>query len=426
MKILVKKGTVVNHDKIVEADVLIHNSRINRVAKGISEKADKVIDAKGKFVFPGFIDMHTHLRVPGREDEEDILSGSLAAVKGGFTKIFCMPNTEPVIDNEALVKWIIKEGEKAAIADVLPVGAITKARQGKELTEFGAMKKAGCLSLSDDGSSVADSLLFRRALEYAKMYGMLIISHCEDVSLSNKGAMLEGEISSRYGVAAIPDIAEGLIVARDITIAKYLNARIHLAHISTAKSIDIIRGAKKEKTQVSCETCPHYFILSSEDVEASGFNSNFKVNPPLAGKKDIEAVKQALKEGIIDCIATDHAPHSKAEKELPFENAPFGFIGLELAFSLVNKHLVKSGVLDLQGLVEKMAYNPARILGLELCGSIKEDYEADIAIVDLNKTWKVREENIVSKSKNTPFLEQELEGLVENTIHKGKIVYQAE
>jgi len=423
MKSLITNATIVNSDKILEADILIQDGRIVRIAKGITAEVKKKIDAKGKFVFPGFIDLHAHLRTPGREDEEDILSASMAASAGGFTTIFCMPNTQPPIDNEGLAKWIVEEGQRVGITDIYPIGAITKNREGRVLTEFGALRKAGSLSLSDDGDSISDTLLLRRALEYAKMFGLLIISHCEDIRLSSRGAMRESFVSSKYGISAVPDICESLIVARDIELAKYLDARIHLAHISTAKSIDIIRRAKEEGVKVTCETCPHYFILTLEDIQKRKFDSNLKVNPPLGDKKDLEAIKDALREGIIDCIATDHAPHSQAEKELPFEDAPFGFIGLELAFSLANTYLVGEGVIDLKGLTEKLSTNPARICGFSDCGKVEEGCLANLVIADLDKKRLVEKEKIVSKSKNTPFLDYELIGVVERTIYRGRTVY---
>jgi dihydroorotase len=424
MKLLIKRGTIVNHNEIRQEDILIQNSKIAKIGKGIKDKADREIDAKGKFIFPAFIDMHTHLRTPGREDEEDLHSGSQAAAKGGFAKVFCMPNTQPPIDNEGLVKWIISQAESIGIVDIYPVGAVTKGREGKELTEFGALKRAGSLALSDDGSSIKDTLLLRRALEYAKMFDLLIISHCEDSQLSNSGSLRESFIASTYGISSIPDICESLIVERNIQMAKYLDAKIHLAHISSASSLKVIKRAKEEGIKVSCETCPHYFILTVGDIEKRGFDSNLKVNPPLGEDKDIKSIKEALKEGVIDCIATDHAPHSKAEKELPFESAPFGFIGLECAFSLSYTYLVKEKTLSLQEMVEKLSFNPARITGLQGVGKIQEGFFADLAIADLDKKWKVTESNLVSKSKNTPFLGYELEGVVEYTIHKGKIVYE--
>ena len=421
MRLLIKNASLVNADEIIEANLLIENGKIASIGKGI-KGADKEIDAKGKHVFPGFIDLHTHLRAPGREDEEDLLSGSTAAAKGGFTTIFCMPNTDPAIDNEGLAKWISEESRSIGLVDIHPIGAITKNREGKELTEFGALRRAGCLALSDDGFSVDDTLILRRAYEYAKMFGLLIISHCEDSQLSRGGNMRESFISSKYGISGIPDIAESLIVARDIELAKYLDARIHLAHISSARSLEIIRRAKKEGVKVTAETCPHYFTLTIDDIEQRDFPGNLKVNPPLGDKKDLSAIKKALADGTIDCIATDHAPHSPAEKELPFEAAPFGFIGLELAFSLTNL-LVKDKTLGLKDLANKLSTQPAAIAGLDKCGEIVQDYAADLVIVDLNGKWKVEEENLASKSKNTPFLGQELEGTIEYTIKKGKVIY---
>ena len=422
MRLLIKNAKLVNADEIIEANLLIENGKIAAIGKNIKE-GGKEIDAKGKYVFPGFIDLHTHLRTPGREDEEDITSGSAAAAKGGFTTIFCMPNTEPAIDNEGLAKWIIQESQSVGLIDIYSIGAVTIGRAGKELTEFGALKRAGCRALSDDGSPVDDTSVLRRAYEYAKMFDLLVISHCEDNQLSRGGNMRESFISSKYGISGIPDIAESLIVFRDIELAKYLDARIHLAHISTAKSIEIIKRAKKEGVRVTAETCPHYFTLTVGDVEKRGFSGNLKVNPPLGDEEDVTAVKKALKDGVIDCIATDHAPHSPAEKELPFELAPFGFIGLELAFSLANTYLVKDKTLDLKDLANKLSVQPAAIAGLDKCGKIVQGYSADLVIVDLNSKWKVEEENIASKSKNTPFLGQELEGVIEYTIKKGKVIY---
>lgn len=424
MRILIKDGQVVNADSIEQRDVLIEGSEIVSLDKSITGYLDKEIDAKGKFILPGFIDLHTHLRTPGREDEENLVSGSHAAAKGGFVKIFCMPNTKPAIDNEAAAKWIREQAKSIGVVDIYPVGAITKNREGKELTEFGALKRAGCLSLSDDGTSVSDILLLRRALEYAKMFDMLLVSHCEDNRLANKGAMREGCISSRYGIPAIPDICESLIVARDIELAKYLDVQIHIAHVSSAKSLEVIKRAKQEGVKVTAETCPHYFILTVQDIERSKFNSNLKVNPPLGEKIDLEKIKQALKEGVIDCISTDHAPHSQAEKELPFEEAPFGMIGLEFAFSLAYTYLVKTGAIDLKELVKKFSLKPAEITGIKQGGKIEKGFTADLVIADLNKKWKVKEEDILSKSKNTPFLGYELDGTIEYTIHEGKIVYE--
>ena len=422
MNILIRGAKIVNFDSIVEADIFIHNSRIAKIGE-ISEEPDKIIDAKGKFILPGLIDMHTHLRTPGREDEEDLWSGSKAAAKGGFTTIFCMPNTNPALDNQGQVNWLLEEAEKVGILEILPVGAITKGREGKELSEFGMLKQAGCLCLSDDGNPLEDSSLLRRALEYAKMYGLLIISHCEDKNLSASGSLREHLISSKYGVEGIPWASESIAVFRDIELARYLDTKIHIAHVSSKRSLQIIKRAKEEGIKVSCETAPHYFILTIEDLEKSHFHPNFKVNPPLGDREDLEAIREGLKEGVIDCIATDHAPHSQGEKELPFEEAPPGVIGLELAFSLSYTYLVKRQILDLKDLVKLMSYNPANILGLKDRGYIKEGAWADLVIIDLSKSWQVLPHKLFSKSKNTPFIGHTLEGVVEYTISRGKIVY---
>ncbi|MBN2482716.1 MAG: dihydroorotase [Candidatus Omnitrophica bacterium] len=424
MKLAIRNAHIVNHDKKIRGDILIHNNRIETVGE-VREKVDKEIDAQGKYVLPGFIDLHTHLRSPGREDTEDLYSGSRAAAKGGFTTIFCMPNTTPALDNEGLAQWITEQARSIGLVDIYPVGAISKGRQGKELTEFGGLKKAGCLSLSDDGDSLKNSSLMRRAIEYAKMFGLLIISHCEDKTLSAGGVMREGAISSKYGIRGIPCASEAIMVFRDIELTRYLNARIHIAHISTQRSVEIIRAAKAQGVNVTCETAPHYMILTDHDVEANNFHGNWKVNPPLGSHEDRAALTRALAEGVIDCIATDHAPHSEEEKNLPFEEAPCGFIGLEWAFALSYTGLVKKKVLTLGQLVEKMSYNPARIAGFSDKGYIRPENTADMVIVDLDCPEKIERTDIVSKSKNSPFLGREVQAKVVCTIHQGKVVYRA-
>ncbi len=423
MKLAIRNGRIVNHDAEISGDILIEAGRIIKIGK-INGPVDEEIDAAGKYVLPGFIDLHTHLRTPGREDEEDLSSGSAAAAKGGFTTIFCMPNTDPALDNEGLIRWIIEQSQQQGLIDIFPVGAISKGRKGRELTEFGSLKKAGCRALSDDGDSVGTTSLLRRALEYAKMFDLLLVSHCEDAALSGPGVMREGVISSQYGMAGICPLSESLVVFRDIELARYLNTRIHLAHISTRQSIDIIARAKQDGIRVTCETAPHYFSLTEGDVERNNFHGNWKVNPPLGDDRDIEAVRQGLKTGVIDCIATDHAPHSQEEKNLPFEEAPCGFIGLEWAFSLGYTHLVKKNILTLPQLVEKMCFNPARIMGLAGRGYLIEGSRADLVVVDLETSWRIAVEAIISKSANTPFREEDVQGKVLYTIHKGKVVYR--
>lgn len=425
MKILIKNGNTVTAKGIKKADILINNGIIEKIASKIDVKVDQEIDAKNKCVIPGLIDLHVHFRTPGREDKEDLISGSKAAAKGGFTTVFCMPNTEPCLDTQGSIKWIRDESDKIGVVDIFPVGAITQKREGKKLTEMGAMQEAGCFAVSDDGSSVEDSALFRRALEYAKMFNLVVIAHCEDSSLSSGGAVRESFISSKYGISSVPDIAESIRVARDISLAIYAKSRLHIAHVSSKKSLEIIKQAKKETDLITCETAPHYLSFTVDDVEKNNFDSKFKVNPPLGEKKDKEALYKAIQDGTIDCIATDHAPHTVAEKENSFEKAPFGMIGLEMAFSSMYTNLVEKGIISLEKLVELLSTNPAKCMGMKDRGKIEEKLKADIAIVDLEKSWQVKEENIVSKSKNTPFMGQTLKAVTVLTIQNGKVVYNS-
>ncbi len=423
MKILIKKGTIVNPDKSFVADILIEKGRIVRIDKSIKSNGAKEVDARGKHIFPGFIDMHVHLRTPGQEYKEDLYSGSMAAAKGGVTTVCCMPNTVPPLDNEGVVKWIREESEKIGIVDIYPIGAATVGGEGKVLTEFVTLKKAGAVAISDDGVSIRNTGLMRRALEYAKLADILFIAHCEDEELSSGGAMRESFVSSCYGISAVPGISETIVAFRNIALARYLGAQLHIAHVSSARTVEIIKHEKVKFPLLTCETAPHYFTLTVEDVERSGFSSNFKVNPPLGEVSDRDTVLDALQGGVIDCIATDHAPHSHAEKENPFEEAPSGVIGLETVFSLVYMNLVERGVLTLEEAVTRMSSVPAKILGFSDRGCIQEGMRADIVIADLENTWEVKEETIVSKSKNTPFLGKTLKGVVETTICNGKVVY---
>jgi dihydroorotase len=424
MRLVIKNATVVNYDNVVQADILIDDGKINNIAKKIDvSNADKIIDARGKHVLPAFTDLHTHLRTPGGEHKESLTSGSRAAVKGGFATIFCMANTEPVIDNQGLVSWLRQQSEMIDIAEIIPVGAITKQQAGKELTEFAALKETGCLAVSEDGSSVEDSNIFRKALEYAKMVELLVISHCEDKNLSDGGAIREGVISATYGISGIPAISETIRVFRDSAIASFTNSRLHLAHISCAQSVELIKQAKAKNPYVTAETAPHYFALSVDDLEKSEFDTNYKVNPPLGTTEDVEAIIQGLRDGTIDCIATDHAPHSLAEKEVPLELAPFGFIGLETAFSVAYTYLVKPGIIGLKDLVEKLAFNPAKIAGLKNRGYLAPGNDANLVIADLDASWQVSEASIISRSKNTPFLNKSLDAVIEYTIRNGRIVF---
>lgn len=427
MKILIKNGHVVDPANKVdsELDILIEDSNIAEVGKNIKASAAEIIDAKGKIVAPGLVDIHSHLREPGREDEETLLTASKAAVKGGFTSVCAMPNTTPPCDNQGVVGFIMSEGKRIGLCNIYVIGTITKGRKGEELSEIGELKTAGVVALSDDGSSVDNSEIMRRALEYAGMFDLPIIAHCEDKLLSKDGVMNEGFISTVLGLRGIPSISESTRVARELELCAMTGGRLHVAHVSTKRSVELIRDAKKRKINVTCETCPHYFALTDEDVKKSGFDTNAKMNPPLRTREDSEAIKEAIKDGSIDCIATDHAPHTEDEKDTDFDSAPFGIIGLETALSLAIMELVDTKVLGWTGLIERMSLNPARILGLNK-GTLSTDSVADIVIIDPVKTWQVKKETLESKSKNTPFLGKTLKGVVVATITGGNVVYEAD
>jgi len=371
---------------------------------------------------PGFIDLHSHLREPGREDKETIETGSLAAAKGGFTTIMCMANTNPVIDNCMIVESIIKEAKRVGLVNVIPVGAITRGLNSEELTDMVELKSAGCLALSDDGRSVLNSNLMRLALQYSSMAEILLIEHCEDDFLSSGGMMNEGYNSTLLGIKPDPGVSETVILARDIELVNYTKTKIHFAHISLKRSTELIKNAKKSGINVTAEACPHHFTLTDDAVKS--FDTSTKVKPPLRSKEDVDAIKQALSDGTIDCISTDHAPHSKEDKEADFDNAPFGMIGFETALGLAIKELVDAKVIALPKLVELMSKNPAGIIGLKNKGDIKEGMDADIVIVDDKKDWEFKKEDIASKSKNSPFIGMMLKGEVQTTICAGKITYQ--
>ena len=424
MDIILKGGQVVDPANSInsESDVLIKGDKIAQVGKNIKANGAKTIDCKGKLVFPGLIDMHTHLRQPGREDEETILTGSRAALKGGFTSVLCMANTNPVIDNKGLVEYIRVEASKAGLINVYPAAAVTKGLEGKELTEIGQIAEAGAKALSDDGKPVMSAEILRRALEYAKMFSLPVISHCEDVDLSRNGVMNEGFVSTKLGLKGIPRASETVMVMRDIELAGLTGAKLHIAHISAKESVEAVREAKKRGIKVTCETCPHYFTLTEEAV--LGFNTKAKVNPPLKTKEDVAAIKKGLSDGTIDAISTDHAPHSVEEKDVEFDFAANGMIGLEFALPLANTELVKNKILDWSGLIKKMSVNPAKILSLTGKGSLAVGSDADITVFDPSAEWVVEEKRIESKSKNTPLAGRKMSGTVLVTIVGGKIKYE--
>jgi dihydroorotase len=423
MNLLIKNAVIVNADQMHNdpQDILVEGGKISKITPNIKATNIETIDAKGHLVTPGLIDLHVHLREPGREDKETIETGCRAAAKGGFTTIFCMPNTNPVIDNAMIVEAILKEANRVGLVNVVPVGAITKGQKGEELVDMLELRKAGCLALSDDGKTVASSQLMRLGMEYAQMAGLVLIEHCQDPLLFGKGVMNEGLVSTLLGLRGDPAISETVIVARDIEIAHYLKSKIHLAHMSLKRSVELIRFGKDCGIQVTAEACPHHFTLTDEAVK--GYDTNTKVNPPLRTQEDVDAIKQAIKDGTIDCIVTDHAPHTHEDKEVDYDHAPFGMIGLETSVGLTITELVNKKFLTWPKMVERMSATPARIMGLKGKGVLKPGADADITIIDPNKEWVFKKEEVVSKSQNSPFLGWKLQGQVQKTICGGKITY---
>ncbi|MBI5184023.1 MAG: dihydroorotase [Nitrospinae bacterium] len=378
------------------------------------------IDASGKVITPGLIDMHVHLREPGFEYKEDIKTGSEAAGSGGFTSIACMPNTLPVNDNRSVTDFILSRGKERGIVNIYPIAAITKGLKGEELSEIGELSEAGVIAISNDGGVMVKGGVMRRALEYARMFNLLVISHCEDTNLSAGGVMNEGFVSTELGLRGIPNVSEEIIVARDIALAELTGERLHIAHVSTAGSVRMIREAKGRGLNISCEVAPHHFTLSDEAVR--GFDTNTKVNPPLRSEEDLDAIKEGLKDGIIEVIATDHAPHNIYEKEVEYNYAPFGIVGLETGLSLTLR-LVHNGILSLMEAISKLTINPAKIMRLDTKGVLKIGGDADITIIDINREIIVDVSRFKSKSRNSPFNGWRLKGCVEKTIVGGKVVF---
>ena len=421
-KLLIKGGTAVFADKCEVCDILVDGKKIVKIAKNVEEKGAKVIDAKGLHVFPGLIDLHVHLREPGFEYKEDIASGSAAAVRGGFSQVCCMPNTDPVCDNAAVVGYIVARGREVNLCKVRPIGAITKGEKGEQLAEIGKMKEAGAVAISDDGRPVANARIMRLAMEYASDFGLICLSHCEDKDLVDGGVVNEGYNSTLAGLKGIPRAAEEIMLAREIILAETLGKRAHICHVSTKGGVQLLREAKKRGVAITAETCPHYFTLT-DDVIMS-FDANTKVNPPIREAEDVKAIKEGLKDGTLDCIVTDHAPHHKDEKNVEYNLAAFGISGIETSFSLSYTYLVKAGVLTLEQLADRMSAAPARILGLE-GGALAEGAVADIMLADLNAKYVIDSKDFVSKGKNTPFNGTEVYGKVCCTIVDGDVKYGA-
>jgi dihydroorotase len=420
--ILLKGARVIDPASSLDAkrDILIKDRKVARVEKSIASRKARVLNARDLIVVPGLIDLHCHLRDPGRPDEETIETGSQAAVAGGFTSICCMPNTDPAIDNDGIVNYIYKEAARVGLCNVFPIGAISKNREGKELTEFGELLRAGAKGFSDDGDTVADNNVMRHALEYSRVFDVPIFEHPIDKVLAQDGLMNEGLVSTRLGLKGSPAIAEELIVARDLLLAKFTGARLHLCHISTKGAVELIRRAKKEGVRVTCETCPHYFYFNDEILES--FDANYKVNPPIRSEADRQAIIEGLEDGTIDCIATDHAPHCQAEKELEFAGAPYGMIGFETAVSLIIMELINKQKMSWLDVITKMTVNPARLINVET-GSIGPGTVANITMIAPDRKWRVTADTIRSRSKNTPLMDSELKGRVKNVILRGTLKY---
>jgi len=395
-------------------DVLIEDGIIKAIGQNLGD-ADRVVDAAGKTVFPGFIDLHCHLREPGQEHKEDIVSGTRAAAKGGFTAVCCMPNTTPPMDNAAVCALVLEKARRASVK-VYPVGAATRGLEGRELTEMGEMAEVGCVAFSDDGKPIADGGMMRAAMRYAATFGRFIMAHEEDTNISGSGVMNEGYHSTVLGLPGISRVAEEAMIARDLLLAETENLHVHIQHVSTAGGVRMIRDAKLSGVKVTCETAPHYFSL--DDSACTSYDARTKVNPPLRTPDDVEAIRQGLLDGTIDCIATDHAPHHKDEKHIEFSLAASGISGFETAFSLAVNNLTD----DADTLARLFSVNPARIIGVK-GGVIQEGAPADVTIADMDAAYTLREEDIVSRGKNTPFIGRTLRGVVTHTIVDGRIVY---
>ena len=422
--LLLKNTYLVNPYNSFEGlkDILIKDEHIELIADNIDALDEwNVIDLEGKVTCPGFIDMHVHLREPGQEYKETIYDGCRAALAGGFTGVACMPNTKPVLDNDSIIEFVINRAKYFNLASVYPIGAITKGQEGKELAELLLMKEVGAVAFSDDGKTLANSGVMRRALDYVKSINGLIISHCEDKDLMGSGVIHEGEVSTKLGLAGIPSAVEEIIVDRDIRLAELTNSRIHIAHVSTAGSVEIIRRAKNKGVKVTAEVTPHHLLMNHEQIV--NYDTNYKMNPPLRTKEDNEALQQAFQDGVIDCIVTDHAPHALEEKRVEFDYAPFGIVGLETAVPLIINHLYHKKKVNLLRIVEAFSTKPAQILGVE-GGRIESGVKADLTIIDLELEKTVCPEDFYSKSVNTPFGGEKLKGWPVMTIKAGRILME--
>lgn len=423
MGVLIKNGRVIDPSQSLDmvGDLYIQQDRVKEISKRIDapRKGDTVIDASGQVVAPGLVDIHVHLREPGYEHKETIKTGCLAAAAGGFTSIVCMPNTNPINDNASVTEYILLKARTEGIVNVFPIGAITKGEKGKELADIGEMCEAGCVGISDDGMPVTDSGLMRKAMEYVKPFGIPVITHAEDTGLSAGGVMNEGFVSTELGLRGIPAASEEVGVVRDIILCELTGTPLHICHVSTKGSVRLVRAAKKRGAKVTAEATPHHFTLT--DKEVYGYNTDAKMNPPLRTQEDVDAILEGIADGTIDVIATDHAPHSQDEKNVEFDLAPFGIVGLETALSL-SLELVEKGIITLEEMIKKLTVTPSEIVGIKR-GTLVPGSIADLVVFDPGMSRTVNPEEFSSKSRNTPFSGWELKGVVSNTIVSGKVVF---
>ena len=424
MTILIQNGQVINPATGMNevADVLVENGVVSKIEKGIKEKADRKINAKGCFVMPGFIDMHVHLRDPGFEEKETIETGCRAAAHGGYTTILAMPNTKPVVDNPDVVNYVHNKAKTVGLVNVLQVGAVTKNQEGKELADIEGMVKAGIPAISEDGKSVMNAQLYREAMEKAAKLGIVVLAHCEDKNLVNGGVMNEDEHARELGLKGITNSVEDIIVARDIMLSHDTGAKLHLCHCSTEDSVMMVDLAKQKNVKVTAEVCPHHFTLTSDDIGEG--DTNYKMNPPLRTKEDRQALLEGLKNDVFDVISTDHAPHTMVEKGVSMKSAPFGIVGLETSVSLTITELVDKGWITPMQMAEKMSYNPAKILHLANKGSLKPGKDADVVVIDPKESYVIDVKDFASKGKNTPFQGKKVNGKVKVTICGGRVVYE--
>jgi len=425
-RLLIKGGRVVDPAQRLDepADVLLADGRVAELGPRLAARGAEVLDAEGLVVCPGFIDIHTHLREPGREDKETIATGTRAAAAGGYTAVCAMPNTDPVNDNAGITRAMLEKARAEGVVRVYPIGAITQGSRGEQLAEYGDLKDAGCVALSDDGRPVSSARVFRRALEYAQAFGLTLIDHCEDPSLFEKTCMNEGPVASLLGLRGTPWVSEAMTVERDVMLAELTGGKLHIAHISTAAAVDAVRRGKARGVRVSAEATPHHLFLTDEAVRQSEYDTHTKMNPPLRAEADRAAVVAGLQDGSIDCIATDHAPHTIDDKRVPFDEAAFGIVGLETAVALCLDRLVADGRIGLSRLVELLSSNPARVLGLP-GGSLAPGSPADLTLLDLGRRARVDPGRFRSKSRNTPFAGWELKGWPVATVVAGRVVHRA-